>query len=59
MTDAELAKIKDIVKIIKMSTPCCCKEYIFLPEKITGHSWICDIHRKAIKKYAKFLEGEK
>lgn len=44
--------MKDIVKQIEKTVACRCDLDNWEPEKSTGHSWICPIHKAAIAAHA-------
>jgi hypothetical protein len=47
MTD----RLNEIVKEIAENTQCNCDLDNWQPERNTGHSWVCTIHKKAISRY--------
>lgn len=44
-------RLISIVNEIKKTVKCCCDLDNWQPEKDTGHSWVCNIHKKALIKY--------
>ena len=45
----EKVNLKDIVIEIETRTKCNCDLDNWEPEKTTGHSWVCRIHKQAIE----------
>ena len=46
--DGGVKTLKEIVRQIESSVPCKCDLDRWEPEKSTGHSWVCPIHKAAI-----------
>ena len=44
--------LKEIAKDLSHIMQCNCDLDRWEPEKSTGHSWVCDIHKAAKKKYS-------
>lgn len=45
--------LKDIVKEKESTMQCCCDLDKWEPEKDTGHSWVCRIHKAAKEEFGK------
>jgi hypothetical protein len=43
--------LKEIVKELEPTMQCYCDLDNWQPEPSTGHSWVCDIHKKAVARY--------
>ncbi len=43
-------ELKEIVKTLEQEMACNCDLDNWQPEKLTGHSWVCRIHRAAMRK---------
>lgn len=51
MTKEQHTELLEIARELKRSMQCTCDLDRWEPEPITGHSWVCDIHKLAVKTY--------
>lgn len=42
-------KLADAIKRLESEMQCNCNLDCWIPEKDTGHSWVCRIHKKAVE----------
>jgi hypothetical protein len=42
-----MTELRDIVKKLEADTQCTCDLDNWQPEQNTGHSWVCQIHKRA------------
>jgi len=42
--------LKEIIAELEKTMPCNCDLDRWQPEKNTGHSWVCRIHREALRR---------
>jgi hypothetical protein len=48
-----MKELMDIVKEKEKTMQCCCDLDRWEPEKDTGHSWVCPVHKAAIEEFKK------
>ena len=46
-----MSELKEIAKDIKKNMQCNCDLDNWDPERSTGHSWVCRIHKAAIERF--------
>jgi len=44
-----MSSLRDIAMGLEGTMKCTCDLDRWQPEKLTGHSWVCDIHKAAMK----------
>lgn len=50
MSDNELKPLKEIAQELEKTMQCNCDLDNWEPERATGHSWVCRIHKAAIER---------
>ncbi len=43
-------RLREIVAVLKTEMQCCCDLDNWEPERSTGHSWVCRIHKEAVRR---------